>query len=115
MLPKQNRISSKRYIKRLFKKGKRSRGQLISIIFDPNHLAQNRFVFVISKSNIKKATQRNRIKRKIANLILRKKKFKVASGLGQDIIIIANHALPQKQEEQYLKEFEIMLAKIERK
>ena len=71
MLPKVNRLKKKNDFERVFKEGKRyilSSGELYLKIIK-NNLKNSRFGFVVSKKFSKKATIRNRIKRRLREVI----------------------------------------------
>ena len=83
--PKSQKLCAKKEIEKLFSKGKHLSEKPISIIWYFQDSCQNSFVktvIIVSKKNIKKATSRNRIKRKIRE-IYRYKKSLVEMALKQ--------------------------------
>jgi ribonuclease P protein component len=69
MLPKINRVKKKKDFEVIFKKGASFRNDLFSLRFIKNSLDQCRFGFVVSLKVSKKATERNKIRRRMAGII----------------------------------------------
>lgn len=101
MLSKINRLTKKKDFEQIFKKGKGFKEDFLILKFAPNNLNQNRFGIVISQKISKKATTRNKIKRRIRQLI-RAKLPKMKKGrypetcLGKDVALIALPGLENK-------------------
>ncbi|PIS35583.1 MAG: ribonuclease P protein component [Parcubacteria group bacterium CG08_land_8_20_14_0_20_38_56] len=69
MLPRENRLKKEEDFKKVFKKGRGFTNNLFVLKIVKNNLDISRFAFVISKKISKKATIRNRIKRRLDNVI----------------------------------------------
>ena len=69
MLPRENRLKKEEDFKKIFKKGRGFTNNLFVLKIVKNNLDISRFAFVISKKISKKATIRNRIKRRLDNVI----------------------------------------------
>ena len=69
MLPRENRLKKEEDFKKVFKKGRGFTNDLFVLKVIKNNLDISRFAFVISKKISKKATIRNRIKRRLDNVI----------------------------------------------
>ena len=69
MLPRENRLKKEEDFKKVFKKGRGFTNDLLVLKVIKNNLDISRFAFVISKKISKKATVRNRIKRRLDNVI----------------------------------------------
>jgi len=86
MLPKINRLKKKKDIERVFEKGKRFKEDFLILKITKNALSQTRFGFIVSKKVSKKATLRNKIKRRLREIVSKKGK-KLKKGL--DALLIA--------------------------
>lgn len=96
MLSAQNRLRKEKDFERVFKKGEKTKGDSLFLRFARNNLSQSRFGIVVSKKVSLKATERNRIKRKIGEdireILPRVKK-------GWDVVVlVAPSFLSQKEE-----------------
>ncbi len=69
MLPAANRLKKERDFERVFKKGEKTRGRFFLLKFADNNLSQTRFGIAVSKKVSSRATERNKIKRKIREAI----------------------------------------------
>lgn len=93
MLPKINRLKNKKEIERVFKKGKGFKEDFLILKVAKSNFENSRFAFVVSKKISKKATLRNKIRRRLGELIRFKiKKFKN----GMDLVLIAAPGLEEK-------------------
>jgi len=93
MVPKKNRLQKKTEIVRVFKKGKGFKEDFLILKLVKNNLEKSRFSFIISKKVSKKATTRNKIKRRLSEIVrLKLKKIKK----GIDVILIACPGLEEK-------------------
>lgn len=93
MLPKINRLRKKKEIERVFEKGKRFKEDFLILKITKNTLLQTRVGFVVPQKVSKKATLRNKIKRRLREIVSKKrKKFKK----GLDILLIACPGLETK-------------------
>ncbi|MFW6130438.1 MAG: ribonuclease P protein component [Atribacterota bacterium] len=86
MLPRKNRLKKNNDFRSVFKNGNTVNGELFFLKLKRNNLGINRFGFVIGTQISKKATVRNKIKRRLTEAI-KQNLDKVKSGF--DIIIIA--------------------------
>jgi len=85
MLPKPHRLKKENDFKKTLKKGKACKEGFLFLKRIKNNLEASRFGFVVSVSVSKKATVRNKIKRKLRE-ITRKKLSKIKE--GNDVVII---------------------------
>ena len=69
MLPKINRITKKKDFDKIFKKGKGYSGDFLFLKIFKNNFSINRFGFIISQKVSKKSTIRNKIKRRLREII----------------------------------------------
>ena len=65
MLPKENRLKKNKDFKKVFKEGKGFKEDFLVLKKAKNNLKISRFGFVVSKTFFKKATLRNKIKRRL--------------------------------------------------
>lgn len=65
MLKKKHRLSKNKDIRRVFKEGRSFRHHFMSVKYTKNNLAVSRFAFIVSNKISKKATIRNKIKRRL--------------------------------------------------
>lgn len=80
MLPSANRLTKKRDIERVFQKGRSTYVGGLGLRAAPNDLAPSRFTVVVSLKVSKKATKRNRLKRRLREIIRRELLPKVKGG-----------------------------------
>jgi len=106
MLSKTNRLQKKSDIDLVFKKGKSFREGLVLLKVLKTDLGSSRFAFVISQKVSKKAIVRNKLRRRLKN-ILHKSFDKVSA----DILVIAFPGLEKKA----YKELEEATIKISKK
>lgn len=69
MLPQINRLKKKKDLERVFRQGRGFREDFLLLKLAPNHLKVSRFGFVVNKKTAGKAVERNKIKRKLRELI----------------------------------------------
>ena len=93
MLPKVNRLRKKKDIEGVFKKGKRFKEDFLILKTTKNTLSQTRFGFIVSRRVSKKATLRNKVKRRLREMVGKKAK-KLKKGL--DILLVACPGLETK-------------------
>ena len=93
MLPKTNRIKKKKDFEAIFKKSKSFRDDLFVSKVAYNNLGLNRYGFVVSQKVSKKATIRNKVRRRLAEAIKAE-----AGGMknGIDIVFIALSGIEKK-------------------
>jgi len=93
MLPKINRLRKKKDFERLFKKGKSFKKGFLVLKFTQNNLNEHRFGFIISQKVSKKATLRNKIKRRL-RVVTRQNIKNIKKGV--DVVLIALSGLEKK-------------------
>ena len=86
MLPKINRLRKTKEIKRVFKEGGGHREGFLFLRLVKNNLQISRFGFVVSQGVAKKSTLRNKIKRRLRELV-RTRLPRIKTGF--DVVIIA--------------------------
>ena len=91
MLPKIYRLKKRKDIEGVFEKGKRFKEDFLILKITKNALSQTRFGFIVSKKVSKKATLRNKIKRKLREIVSQKRIKK-----GIDILLITMPGLETK-------------------
>lgn len=69
MRAKENRLKKKKDFALVFKKGQGVKEDLLVLKFLPNQLKNSRLGIIVSQKVSKKATSRNKIKRRLKNLI----------------------------------------------
>jgi ribonuclease P protein component len=93
MLAKVNRLKKKKDIEKVFEKGKGFKEDFLILKIVKNDLENSRFAFVVPKKVSKKATLRNKIKRRLRELVrLKIKKIKK----GMDLVLLALPGLEKK-------------------
>lgn len=93
MLPRPNRIKKNTEIERVFKRGKKFKEDFLILIATGNNLNQARFGFIVSQKISKKAVLRNKLKRRLREIVRSKlKEFKK----GRDVIVMAVPGLETK-------------------
>lgn len=93
MLPIKNRLKKEKDFKRVFKQGKSFKEDFLLLRLAKNDLKVTRFGFVVGLKVSKKASFRNKIKRRLREIV-RVKLPKVKTGL--DIVLIADKSLADK-------------------
>jgi len=107
MLAKINRIRRKKDFEIIFKNSKSVKNNLFIFKIARNNLGLNRFGFMVSQKVSKKATVRNKIKRRLAEAIRPEmKNIKI----GTDLVLIALHGVDKKEFSE-IKEAAITLLK----
>ncbi len=86
MLAKKHKLTGKKNLENLFKRGHYQDSLFLRLKWLKNGLTTNRMIFAVGGKVSKKATQRNRIKRKLEEII-RENFQKLAK--GYDLAIIA--------------------------
>lgn len=90
MLAKANSLKKKKNFERVFKKGKAVKEDFLLLKFVDNGLAKDRFAIIVSQKISKKATVRNKLKRRI-RAIISQKLPKIKKGF--DLIFVARPGL----------------------
>jgi len=93
VLSKSSRLQKTKDIKRVFQIGRATKEGFLILKALPNNSNQNRFAFIVSQKLSKKANLRNKVKRRLRELV-RLKENKIKK--GQDIVIIAVPGLEKK-------------------
>ena len=77
MLPKENRLKKKKDLERVFKEGRGFKEDSLFLKVVKNNLKSNRFGFLVGKNFSKKATLRNKFRRRLREIVkLKMPKFK---------------------------------------
>ena len=102
MLPPINRLRKEKDFEKLFKKGKSFRNNFLILKIAQNNLKESRFGFIISKKVSKKAILRNKIKRRLRDIIRQNIKD-IKKGI--DVVLII---LPGLEKKNFLEIKEIL-------
>lgn len=92
MLPKPNRLKKKKDFERVFKEGKGYKENFLYFKIANNGLKTSRFGFIVGKNFSGKATQRNRIKRRLREAV-RMNLPNIKSGFDVIIIVLPGFAI----------------------
>jgi ribonuclease P protein component len=93
MLSKKNRLKRKKDIEGVFKRGKGFKEDFLILKVAKNNFKNSRFALVVSQKISKKATLRNKIRRKMSETVrLKIKRVKK----GMDLVLIATPGLEEK-------------------
>lgn len=87
MLPKRNRLKKNKDFENVFKKGQGFKEDFLYLKIKKNSLKSSRFGFVVSKKFSQKAVARNKVKRRLRELI-RTKLPKIKKGIDGVVIIM---------------------------
>ena len=87
MLPKANRLKKKKDFEKVFKQGKGFEEDFLYLKVFKNNLELTRFGFVVSKKFSPKAIERNKIRRRLGELI-KVKLPKIKKGIDGIIIVM---------------------------
>ncbi|MBI2041398.1 MAG: ribonuclease P protein component [Candidatus Nealsonbacteria bacterium] len=90
MLSKENRLKNTKEIELVFKKGKGFKAGFLFLKLVRNDLKTSRFAFVVSKKAVPKATDRNRIKRRLRDIV-RRNAARIKAGF--DLVIIVQKGI----------------------
>jgi len=93
LLPTRNRIKETKDLKKVLKEGRRAKNEDLAVVFQTNHKKLTRFAFIISTKISKKATIRNRLKRRLSEIIQKQNKNILA---GFDVVIVPSPSLEKK-------------------
>jgi len=86
MLPKVNRLKREKDIEKVFKEGKAFKEDFLILKVVENGLRSSRFAFIVPQKVSKKATLRNKIKRRLSESVrIKMKNIKT----GRDVILLA--------------------------
>jgi len=87
MLPRLNRLTKRKDFGEIHQQGQITRGRLMMLRAKRNNLKYSRVGIIVSKKVAKKATQRNKIKRRMRQII----REKILLHSGYDFVIILKH------------------------
>jgi len=93
MLPKENRLKKNKDFEKVFREGKGFKEELLVLKKVENNLESSRFGFAVSKAFFKKATLRNKIKRRLRESV-RARLNEIKKGV--DGVVIAKPGLDKK-------------------
>ena len=96
MLKKGNRLTKKKDFEIVFKKGESVKKDFLLFQMVKNNLANSRFGFVVSKKISKKATVRNKIKRRLQSAVERAMPI-LSSKKSHDVVIITLAGIEKKE------------------
>ena len=105
MVPRKNRLKNKKEFEKVFKNGEFFGGQYCTIRMLENKFSVSRFGFVAGKKLIKSIVRRNKVKRRmreIVRLFLRENKIKP----GFDVITIAKERVLDVSYQELKKDLE---------
>ncbi len=108
MLPKINRLTKENDFQAVFKMGKGIKKDFLIFKVLKNNVNKNRFGFIVSKKVSNKATERNKVKRRLRSAVMSELK-KNESPFGKkslDVIVIA---LPLTLKKEFLEIKETVL------
>jgi len=113
MLPKKNRLQKKKDFEKVFAQGKGFRQDLLFLKAAKNDLGVFRFGIIISKKVSKSAVKRNKVKRRLREIIRLQLQEYPTLGAEQETkgIDVAIVALPGIEDKTY-QEIEIMTIKL---
>jgi ribonuclease P protein component len=97
MLPKNNRIKKKKDFEIIFKKGKSYKNSVLILKVLNGSLETSRFAVVVSQKVSKKATERNKIRRRITSVI--ETNFKDIKGVVDVVLVV----LPEAKNKGFLE------------
>lgn len=108
MLPKINRIKKKKDFEIIFKKGASFKNSLLVLKVIKNNFGESRFGFIVSKMVSKKAVARNKIRRRLSEII----RFNMAQmEKGIDAVLIA---LPGIKDKNFLETKRAVMSLLEK-
>ena len=93
MLPRIHRLKKKKEIERVFKEGEGDREDFLFLKLAKNYLKASRFAFIVGRQVAKKAVQRNKLKRRLREII-KNKLSRIKTGF--DGIIVAKKGAEAK-------------------
>jgi len=109
MLPKKNRLQKKKDIDRIFRNGETKRNGFFVTKIKNNNSEDWRFCFIVSQKVSKKASVRNKIRRRLSGFVGEKLKGITPAKTGKDVLVIvrsgAEKESPQEMEKALLNIF----------
>jgi len=88
MLPKKHRLSKKKDFERVLKQGRGLKKDFLSLKTIENDLGFHRFGFIVGKRVSNKANKRNKIKRRLREIVRLKLKENALISQGKDSVFI---------------------------
>ncbi len=108
MLPRKNRLKKKKDLERVLKEGRARKEDFLFLKLVKNNSQFNRFAFIVGKNVSKKASLRNKVKRRISEAVRLKLKDLMP---GVDGVFIALPGLEKKDSWQIGKTIEKIFEK----
>ncbi len=96
MLSKLNRLKKKKDFENVAQKGRQVNRGFLVLKFTPNGKNENRFGFVVSKKVLKRAVDRNKIKRQLRHAvrnIMSDKQIGHSNEVGHDVVFFARFGI----------------------
>jgi len=112
MLPKIYRLKKDNDFKKVFQKGKLTRGKFMDLRFVANNLNFNRFGFLVGLKISKKAVERNKIKRRLTELAGQIFKQKRSIKFGYDVVVLAKPSILAASFNLIKNDFENLIKKV---
>lgn len=112
MFKKKKRLKKRKDFERVLKKGKQLRENCLVLRFLSNDLKERRFAFIVSQRVSKKAVARNKLKRRLSEIV-REKEERFPQ--GNDYVFIALKGLEGKSFFELNTIIENLISKIEEK
>ena len=108
MIPKPSRIKRKKDFEIIFKRGKSFKNSFFILKFLNNNLKESRFGFVVSQKVSKKAVVRNKVRRRMSEII-KAQMAKITPGI--DLVLIALPGVNKKEFPEIKESLESALVK----
>lgn len=105
MLPRRNRLRAEADIQHVFRKGRRRHGALMTVHIQP--ATENRSTVIVGKKISKKAVVRNRLKRRIRDVIRRNQPARAV-----DMIVVPKPAAQDASITEIEQEFQEILQQL---
>lgn len=112
MLKKENRLKKKKNFEKIFKKGKSFKSDFLIVKINENNLNRPRFGFVVSKKVSNKSVVRNKIKRRLREIV--RERIKRIKNRGIDGIFIALPDIKKQNFKEIEKVVENLFKKVEK-
>jgi len=100
MLKRENRLQKEKEIERVFRRGKGFKEDLLALKLLKNDLGENRFAIVVSQKVAKRASLRNKIRRRLREAVKGKRG---GARAGMDIVLVALPGFEKKEFEEIKK------------
>lgn len=108
MLPKINRIKKKKDFEEIFKKGASFKNSLLILRVLENNLDSSRFAFIVSLKVSKSAVKRNKVRRRLSEII-RANFLEIKNGI--DVVLISIPGIEKKDFPEIKEAVEKLLVK----